>query len=46
MLLTTFKAACALALLLAAPAAAGDLTRGRTDLPDLVLGAEDNDYAG
>ncbi len=33
------------ASLLATPSSAGDLTKGRTDLPDLVLGAEDNDYA-
>ncbi|GJD50314.1 hypothetical protein OPKNFCMD_3053 [Methylobacterium crusticola] len=38
-------AASLAAVLPAAPAGAGDLTRGRTDLPELVLGAEDNDYA-
>ena len=37
--------AAALAALLNSHALAGDLTRGRTELPELVLGAEDNDYA-
>ncbi len=38
-------AAALAASLLATPSSAHDLTKGRTDLPDLVLGAEDNDYA-
>ncbi|SEP48354.1 hypothetical protein SAMN04487843_12711 [Methylobacterium sp. ap11] len=38
-------AAALTASLLATHASAGDLTKGRTDLPELFLGAEDNDYA-
>ncbi|MFH6783945.1 MULTISPECIES: hypothetical protein [Methylobacterium] len=38
-------AAALAASLLATSASAHDLTKGRTDLPELFLGAEDNDYA-